>query len=94
MRIGLDIPSGVFDDEFRAEDFAARVREFAVLELLRARRLHEHEALQMLGVERWELTALMERAGIDPTEKQFDQIKGELERLAAMRGGRPARRED
>jgi hypothetical protein len=94
MRIDLDIPPGVFDDEFRAEDFATRVREFAALELLRARRLHEHEAVRMLGVERWELVAMMERAGIVPTEKQFDQIKGELGRLVAARGARTSRGEN
>jgi phage head maturation protease len=50
----------------------------AVLELLRVRRLHEHEAQRMLGIERWELVQLMERAGIIPTEKQFENIRNEL----------------
>jgi hypothetical protein len=32
----------------------------------------------MLAVERWELVEKMERAGVVPTEKEFDKIKGEL----------------
>ena len=93
MRIDIDIPADLFDGQFRAGDFAARVREFAVLELIRARRLHEHDAARILGRERWELAALMERAGIVPTEKQFDEIKGELGRLVAARGARRSRPE-
>ncbi len=93
MRFEIDIPAGIFDDQFRADDFTARVTEFAVLELIRARRLHEHEAARILGLERWELVALMERAGIVPTEKQFDRIRGELGRLVAARAARPSRPE-
>lgn len=93
MRIEIDIPADLFDGQFRAEDFAARVREFAVLELIRARRLHEHDAARILGLERWDLAALMEHAGIVPTEKQFDEIKGELGRLVAARGARRSRPE-
>ena len=32
----------------------------------------------MLDSQRWELVDKMERAGIVPTEKEFDKIKGEL----------------
>jgi hypothetical protein len=78
MEILIDIPAGVFDDGFSAAAFAARVREFAVIELIRARRLHEHEAARMLEIDRWELVGKMEEAGIVPTEKEFDQIKGDL----------------
>jgi phage head maturation protease len=78
MELKLDIPAGVFDDAFSEQAFAARIREMAVIELLRVRRLHEHEAQRMLGIERWELVQLMERAGIIPTEKQFEEIRNEL----------------
>jgi hypothetical protein len=89
MRIDLDIPAGVFDDQFPETDLTARVRKFAVLELLRVRRLHEHEAQRMLGLERWELIEMMELAGIAPTEKVFSQIQDELTRaIARQRGGR------
>jgi phage head maturation protease len=91
MELKLDIPEDIFDDlfddGFTAEAFAARVREFAVIELVRVKRLHEHEAARMLGVERWELIEKMERAGIVPTEKEFDKIKGELgEAIASSKG--------
>jgi hypothetical protein len=80
MQIKLDLPIGIFDETFREEDFAGRVHQLAILELIRARRIHEHEAQRMLNLERWELTALMEQAGIAPTEKVFEDLKGELAR--------------
>jgi hypothetical protein len=83
MRIDLDIPADAFDDQFPAEALAMRVREFTILELLRARRLHEHDAQRILEIERWELVQLMERAGIVPTETTFSQIQDELTRAIA-----------
>lgn len=78
MEIRIDLPEDIFDEGFTAAAFTARVREFAVTELVRVKRLHEHEAARLLGVERWDLVEKMERAGIVPTEKEFDKIKGEL----------------
>lgn len=89
MEIKLELPADVFDHSFTTEDFEARVREFAVIELLRARRLHEHEAQRILGVERWELVERMERAGVAPTEKVFDGLKAELTNAIAARRRRP-----
>ncbi|HUN59661.1 MAG TPA: hypothetical protein VMU41_16225 [Candidatus Binataceae bacterium] len=83
MRIELDLPADAFDDQFTAAELSSRVREFAVIELLRAKRLHEHEAQCILGLERWELLILMERAGVAPTEKVFDQIQCELNQAIA-----------
>src|SRR5260370_38990850 len=80
MKFEFDLPSDVFDPEFREGDFASRLRELAILELLRVKRLHEHEAQQMLGLERRELLKRMEAVGITPTEKLFGAIKGQLER--------------
>lgn len=88
VEIKLDLPDALFDDDFSAAAFAARVREFAVIELLRAKRLHEHEAARILALERWELVERMERAGVIPTEKEFDQIKGELGAAIASRAAR------
>jgi hypothetical protein len=83
MRIELDLPADVFDEQHTAAELTARVRELAVMELLRAKRLHEHEAQRLLGLERWELLAVMERAGIRPTERVFDQIQDELNQAIA-----------
>jgi hypothetical protein len=44
MEIKVDLPVDIFDDNFKEQDFAARVRELAILELIRAKRLHEHVA--------------------------------------------------
>jgi hypothetical protein len=86
MEIKVELPADIFDADFREEDFCARVRELAILELVRLKRLHEHEAQRMLGVERWELVERMERAGMTPTEKVFDQLKNELgDAIAARR---------
>ena len=88
MEIKLDLPADIFDDNLSEQDFRVRVRELAILELVRLKRLHEHEAQRMLGVERWELVERMERAGIIPTEKVFDRLKDELgDAIAARRSG-------
>jgi hypothetical protein len=90
MNLKIDLPPDVFDDQFPEAGFAARVREFAVLELVRARRLHEHEAKEMLGLERWELVARMKAAGIASTEDIFAEIQGELTRAIDARRSRAA----
>jgi hypothetical protein len=92
VEIQLDLPPDIFDDNLSEQDFRGRIRELAILELVRLKRLHEHEAQRMLGVERWELVERMEQAGITPTEKVFDRLKHELgDAIAARRsGGNPA----
>jgi len=45
---------------------------------VRLKRLHEHEAKEMLALERYELVDRMKAAGIAPTEDLFAEIKGEL----------------
>src|SRR5215813_5712720 len=62
-----------------------RVRQWALLALVDARRLHEHEAARMLGVERWELVERMQALGMRPTEQVFDEIRGQLGRVIAAR---------
>jgi lactoylglutathione lyase len=81
-----DLPIDVFDAGFPQDVFAARVREWTIFALVDARRLHEHEAQRMLGLERWELVERMEALGMRPTEKVFDEIRGELGRAIAARG--------
>lgn len=83
LAVRLEVPGDVFDADFPEDDFIARLRELAILELLRVKRLHEHEALRMLGVERRELVRKMEAVGIAPTEKLFDAIKHELDSAVA-----------
>lgn len=78
LEIKLDLPDDLFDNSFTGPAFAARVRELAILELVRVKRMHEHEAQNMLGIQRWELVERMEAAGITPTEKLFERLKGEL----------------
>ncbi|HTQ23179.1 MAG TPA: lactoylglutathione lyase [Candidatus Binataceae bacterium] len=88
MKVTLDLPADVFDGAFTEDRFAERVRQWAILVLLDAHRLHEHEAAKILGVERWELVARMEAEGMRPTEKVFEEIRGELGRAVAARGER------
>lgn len=95
VQIKLGLPDDLFDAQFTEAGFAARVRELAILELVRVKRLHEHEAQRMLGIERWELVERMQAAGITPTEKAFEEIKGELSKAIAARAGAGRnRRED
>ncbi|MGB8685575.1 MAG: hypothetical protein WCD12_22035 [Candidatus Binatus sp.] len=88
MNLKLDLPDDLFDAQFTEFDFAARVRELAILELVRVKRLHEHEAKQMLALERYELVERMKAAGIAPTEDVFAEIKGELNRAIDSRRAR------
>jgi len=74
----IDLPDDLFDAQFTESIFADRVRELAILELVRLKRLHEHEAKEMLSLERYELVERMKAAGIAPTEDVFAEIKGEL----------------
>lgn len=85
MKITLDLPADVFDTGFSQEAFAVRVREWAILALVDARCLHEHEAQRMLGIERWELVQRMEALGMRPTEQVFEEIRGQLGRAIAAR---------
>jgi hypothetical protein len=78
LNLKLDLPDDIFDAKLTESDFTARVRELAILELVRQRRLHEHEAKEMLALERYELVERMKAAGIAPTEDLFAEIKGEL----------------
>ncbi len=78
LNLKIDLPDDIFDPKLTESDFADRVRELAVLELVRLKRLHEHEAKEMLALERYELVDRMKAAGIAPTEDLFAEIKGEL----------------
>lgn len=88
MKITLDLPSDVFDDAFPEAVFADRVRQSALLALVDARRLHEHEAARMLGLERWELVERMQAAGMRPTEAVFEEIRADLGEAIAKRNAR------
>ena len=85
IHLDLDIPEDILDKEYPLDRFAARVRELAILELVRIKRMHEHEALQLLGIERRELLEKMAASGIVPTEDAFEAIKGELDRAIQTR---------
>jgi hypothetical protein len=85
VRIELDLPADLFDAQYPESDFAERVRELAILELVRVKRMHEHEAQRALKLERWELVERMEAAGIKPTEKLFAEITGELKSAVVAR---------
>jgi len=91
VNLKLDLPDDLFDAQFTESDFAARVRELTILELVRVKRIHEHEAKEMLALERYELVERMKAAGIAPTEDVFAEIKGELTKAIDARRGRPRR---
>ena len=90
MQIKIELPPDVFDAQFPEAQFRYRVRELAILELVRVKRLHEHEAQEMLGITRWQLVERMKAAGISPTEEVFGNIRDELTRAIDTRRGRAA----
>jgi hypothetical protein len=94
MNLKLDLPTDLFDGQYSEDAFAARMRELAILELVRAKRLHEHEAKELLGIERWELVAKMKAAGVAPTEDLFAGIQDELKQAIAARRDRIGKKGD
>lgn len=90
MQIKIELPADVFDAQFPEAQFRDRVRELAILELVRVKRLHEHEAQEMLGVTRWQLVERMKAVGISPTEEVFGNIRDELSKAIGARRGRAA----
>ncbi len=90
MQIKIDLPADVFDAQFPEDQFRARVRELAILDLVRSKRLHEHEALEMLGIDRRELIDKMKEQGFAPTEDLFNEIRGALDKAIAARRNRAA----
>jgi len=86
MEFKIEIPGDIFDTKFTAAAFSARLRELAILELVRLKRIHEHEAQEMLGVGRWELVERMNACGIAPTENTFADLKDELDKAIEARG--------
>ena len=94
MDLKLELPGDVFDAKFPETDFAARVRELAILELVRVKRIHEHEAKQLLGLERWELVEKMKAVGIAPTEDVFAGIQSELTKAIDSKRARDAGKPD
>ncbi len=91
MEIKVDLPDDVFDAQFAASEFTARLRELAILELVRVKRVHEHEAQEILGIERWELVKRMRAAGIAPTEQVFAEIRAELNKAIESKAARGSR---
>jgi hypothetical protein len=89
VNLKLDLPDDLFDAQFTESDFALRVRELAILELVRVKRIHEHEAKEMLALERYELVERMKAAGIAPTEDVFAEIKSDLTKAIDLRRARP-----
>jgi DNA-binding NtrC family response regulator len=85
LHLDLDIPADIFDAEFPLPAFSDLMREVAILELVRSKRMHEHEALELLGLERRELLEKMRTHGIVPTENAFEKIKGELDNAIKTR---------
>ena len=88
MEIKIELPEDLFDAQFTEAEFTERLRELAILELVRTKKMHEHEAQRLLGLERWELVQKMVAVGIVPTEKAFAEIKDELGKAIASRSAR------
>ncbi|HVA81717.1 MAG TPA: hypothetical protein VNF29_12395 [Candidatus Binataceae bacterium] len=85
MELKIDLPADVFDAQFPEAEFRARVRELAILDLVRSKRMHEHEALELLEIGRGELIEKMKGQGFAPTEDLFNEIRGALDQAIAAR---------
>lgn len=78
FHLELNLPAELLPDELRPE-FVAKVRTHAVLDLLRAGRLSQSKAAQLLGLTRAELFDVMALQDVP----QMNFRPGEVERHAA-----------
>jgi predicted HTH domain antitoxin len=76
QRIEVELPAEALEDFGSTEAASERLRQFAVLDLLRRRRISQGRAVELLGVSRPDLWDLMAEWGIsvaDPTDDELDQ---------------------
>jgi hypothetical protein len=92
MEMRIDLPEGIFDAGFTADEFSRRLHEMAIIELIRQKRIHEHEAIDILGCDRPALIEKMRAAGVMPTEEVFAGIRNELQSAIDARRARDSRK--
>jgi predicted HTH domain antitoxin len=75
----VKLPKEVLDLLGSPEAAAAKARELLVVELLREGRISQGQAVQLLGVTRWDLLSLMARRGVPAGAETVDELLRDVE---------------
>lgn len=95
LRFEWDLPATVFDDQFREDQFLARVKEDAVVRLFQEGRLSTAYGASLLGLTRREFFQLLDRRNVPYfalSEEEFAreaEAAGILAREQGASGERP-----
>jgi predicted HTH domain antitoxin len=75
LKLEIEIPEEVLSCFGSSEDAATKVKEAAVLELLRQKKISQGKAAQLLGMNRWEFYDLMAEHNIPMIDLSPEELK-------------------
>lgn len=78
VRVELELPDEVFDEDFKVEDLQVRVKERLVIELLRGHKISQGKAAEILGISRWSLMDLMAKQKLSVIDMSEEELQQEL----------------
>lgn len=64
LRFEWEVPDGLFDEEFREEDFLKQLKEEGVIKLFAAGRISSGYAASLLGMTRRDFLDLLQKHGV------------------------------
>ena len=79
LKLDLELPDELFA-QLQENEIAAKAKEALVMEFLRAHRLSQGKAADLLGVNRHELLDLMSRYRVPVIDLTAEELKHELEK--------------
>jgi predicted HTH domain antitoxin len=78
LRLEWTLPDEAFDEGFDEGSFLTQVKEEVVLRLLKAHRISQGKAAELLGVDRYALVDLMARYAIPVTDMSPEDLTQEF----------------
>lgn len=93
LRFEWKVPDGLFDEQFREEDFLQGLKEEAVVKLFQAGRITSGSGARLLGITRRDFLEVLYRRGIPYFRYSPQQFQLELEAVEHLREEREKRRE-
>ena len=90
LRLEWTLPDDAFDEGFDEGSFLTQVKEEVVMRLLKAHRISQGKAAELLGVTRYDLVDLMAQYDIPVTDVSPDDMIQEFARADALFRGKGA----
>jgi hypothetical protein len=85
QQITVEVPEEVLADLGSPAAAAERLRQYAVLDLLRRKRISQGRAADLLQIDRRTLFDLMAQLDVPSTDLTFEELDQELAMLRALR---------